>query len=158
MFSHAPEGYRCPFCALLRGAGAEGSLSAASDIVYEDQLVAAFIGSHQWPNNPGNTLIVPRDHYENIFELPDDLIGPLFGLARAVALTMKAVWRCDGVSMRQHNEPAGSQDVWHCHVHVTPRYEGDDFYTGYARARRLMPAEERAVVACALRERIVALL
>ena len=45
------------------------------------------------------------------------------------ALAMKAVFQCDGVSTRQHNEPAGYQDVWHFHVHVFPRFHGDSLYT-----------------------------
>ena len=41
---------------------------------------------------------------------------------------MKGVLSCDGVSTRQHNEPAGNQDVWHFHQHVFPRYKGDELY------------------------------
>ena len=46
-----------------------------------------------------------------------------------MALTMKVVYSCDGISTRQHNEPAGNQDVWHYHLHVTPRYKDDVFYS-----------------------------
>jgi len=41
---------------------------------------------------------------------------------------MKQAWKCDGVSTRQHNEPAGNQDVWHYHMHVFPRWDNDDLY------------------------------
>jgi hypothetical protein len=58
-----------------------------------------------------------------------------------VAMALKAVCSCDGVSTRQHNEPAGSQDVWHYHLHVTPRYEDDGFY---ATQREFMPVDQRA--------------
>jgi histidine triad (HIT) family protein len=58
-----------------------------------------------------------------------------------IALAMKAVYSCDGVSTRQHNEPAGNQDVWHYHLHVTPRYEDDQFYLTH---REFMPVNERA--------------
>ncbi len=54
---------------------------------------------------------------------------------------MKIVYACDGIATRQYNEPAGNQNVWHYHVHVTPRYQDDQFYTTQ---RSLMPAEERA--------------
>jgi histidine triad (HIT) family protein len=64
---------------------------------------------------------------------------------------MKAVWACDGVSVRQHNEPVGNQDVWHYHLHVTPRYAGDDFYANYVGRWALMPPEERARYARELR-------
>jgi histidine triad (HIT) family protein len=56
------------------------------------------------------------------------VVPELHRIARAVALTLKAVYDCDGISTRQHNEPAGGQDVWHYHVHVTPRFMDDDFY------------------------------
>jgi len=41
---------------------------------------------------------------------------------------MKSSYKCDGISMRQHNEPAGNQDIWHYHLQVFPRYEGDNLY------------------------------
>ena len=61
---------------------------------------------------------------------------------------MKAAYNCDGVSTRQHNEPAGNQDVWHYHLHVFPRYAGDNLYSTQ---RALMPIEERARYTQALR-------
>ncbi len=63
---------------------------------------------------------------------------------------MKVAYGCDGVSTRQHNEPAGNQDVWHYHMHVFPRYEGDDLYSQYNKRRRI-PPEERAHYADQLR-------
>jgi histidine triad (HIT) family protein len=62
-------------------------------------------------------------------------------VAKRLALAMKLAYGCDGVSTRQHNEPAGNQDVWHYHMHITPRYQNDHFY-GSQPAR--MPVEERA--------------
>jgi histidine triad (HIT) family protein len=67
--------------------------------------------------------------------------GYLCPVARMIALAFKEVYGCDGVSTRQHNEPAGNQDVWHYHLHVTPRYAGDQFYES---CREFMPADERA--------------
>jgi histidine triad (HIT) family protein len=107
------------------------------------------IGSHQWPQNPGNTIIVPNQHYENVYELPPGLGTPIQRLVQQVARAMKTAWNCDGVSTRQHNEPAGSQDVWHYHVHVTPRYRNDNFYGS---KRELMPPAERVQLANELRE------
>ncbi len=78
------------------------------------------------PNNPGSALVIPNDHYENIFDLPDILATPIHAAARSTATAMKVAFGCDGISLRQHNEPAGSQDVWHYHLHVIPRWHGDD--------------------------------
>ena len=57
---------------------------------------------------------------------------------------MKAAYSCDGVSIRQHNEPAGNQDVWHYHLHVFPRYAGDGLYGSQ---KELLPEKERAAYA-----------
>jgi histidine triad (HIT) family protein len=60
-----------------------------------------------------------------------------------VALAFKAVYDCDGVSTRQHNEPGGTQDVWHYHVHVFPRYTGDSLYLTQNQRRFVTPEERR---------------
>ena len=153
MHSHAPENYLCPFCLLVQGIEDKTVYSVQNDIVYRDRSVTAFIGSHQWPRNHGNTIVVPNEHFENIFDLPEHYALDLHRLARLVSLAMKDVYACDGISLRQHNEPAGYQDVWHYHVHVTPRYTGDQLYATYAE-RALMPPETRVQHARRLRERL----
>ncbi len=145
---HAPADYACPFCLLVRGVREASVLSLQSDILYHDRAVTALIGSHQWPNNHGNVLVVPNEHYENLYELPLHYAADIQRVAQMVALAQKGVYRCAGVSTRQHNEPAGNQDVWHYHLHVTPRYHNDQFYGSQ---RAFMPAEERAEHAGQLR-------
>lgn len=78
------------------------------------------------PANPGAALVIPIEHYENIYERPDILGGPIQRALRQTAIAMKSAYGSDGVSTRQHNEPAGNQDVWHFRIHVYPRYEGDE--------------------------------
>jgi histidine triad (HIT) family protein len=151
MYNHAPDDYICLFCLIVRGIENEHVCSAQTDVVYKDDAITAFISSHQWPNNPGNTIIVPNEHFENIYDLPIHYAPRIHALARALALAMKAIYSCDGVSTRQHNEPAGNQDVWHYHLHVTPRYTGDEFY---ASQRAWMPATERARHAQRLRAQL----
>ncbi len=149
MFNHAPENYPCPFCLLIQGVGHPDVLSVQSDVIYHDETVTAFVGSHQWPNNHGNIIIVPNEHFENIYDLPVHYALDIHQVAKQIALAMKAIYSCDGVSTRQHNEPAGNQDVWHYYLHVTPRYQDDGFY--FSR-RELMPVDERAMHAVRLRE------
>lgn len=151
MYNHAPDDYVCPFCLLVQGIENEHVCSRQADLVYHDDTITALIGSHQWPNNPGNTIIIPNEHFENIYDLPVHYAARIHELARALALAMKAIYACDGVSTRQHNEPAGNQDVWHYHLHVTPRYTGDGFYGSQ---RALMPADERAKHAQKLRAQL----
>jgi histidine triad (HIT) family protein len=139
MYNHAPDGYDCPFCALAGGSG--DALSSQVDIVFRDATVTAFVASHQWPKNAGAVIVIPNEHFENIYDLPAQLAGDIHRVARMVALAMKTAYQCEGISTRQHKEPAGNQDVWYYHLHITPRYADDNFYLTQ---RRLMPAEERA--------------
>jgi histidine triad (HIT) family protein len=81
-----------------------------------------------WRANKGALLVVPNAHFENVYDLPVELGTPLQVAIRDAAHALKRAFNCDGVSTRQHNEPAGYQDVWHYHVHVFPRYEGDELY------------------------------
>lgn len=151
MLSHAPADYICPFCLLVRGIGNEHVYSVRSDIVYHDEVVTAFVSSHQCLNNAGSVLVIPNRHFENLYELPVSLAADLHRVVRAVALAQKSAFACEGVSTRQHNEPAGSQDVWHYHIHVTPRYTGDELYTS---KRAFMPAEERAQLAVQIKAQL----
>jgi histidine triad (HIT) family protein len=148
MYNHAPDGYACPFCLLLNGIANEHVASVQTDIVYRDDEVTAFIGAHQWAGNLGNVIVVPNEHFENLYDLPVCYAVPVHRLVRQIALALKALYSCDGVSTRQHNEPAGNQDVWHYHVHITPRYVGDGFCTS---RRELMPAIQRGFHAERLR-------
>ncbi len=126
MHNHAPVGYDCPFCRLVLGL--DTPASSQDDIVYRNDDVLAFVPSSRWPNNPGHVIVIPTAHHENIYDLPAELATPIQRVARAVAVAFKETYACHGVSTRQHNEPAGQQDVWHYHLHVFPRYHGDDLY------------------------------
>jgi histidine triad (HIT) family protein len=148
MYNHAPKNYACPFCLVVQGVVNEHVLSRQTDVVYRDGEVLALVSSHQSPNTSGHVLVIPTAHHENLYELPLDLATRIHELARAVALAMKRTFACDGISTYQHNEPAGNQDVWHYHLHVFPRYVGDDLYNTQ---RALMPVEDRAVYAEKLR-------
>ena len=152
MYKHAPDDYICPFCLLVRGIENEHVYSNQADIVYQDDTVTALIASHQWPNNKGHVIIIPNEHFENIYHLPAKLGAKIHELARVIAMAMKAAYSCDGTSTRQHNEPAGNQDVWHYHLHVFPRYENDRLYTS---KKERIAAGKRAEYAHKLKTHIV---
>ena len=122
VYNHEPPGYRCPFCRNIN----EGESDLPLEIVHRYDRVVVKMNPKWWPNNPGAVLVVPIDHYENVFDLPVEFGTPLQEAVRDTALAMKQAFACDGVSTRQHN--AGYQDVWHHHVHVFPRFEGDKLY------------------------------
>ncbi len=127
-YSHKPADYECPFCRIVAGKEKQNQGTKQRDIVYQNKFVTAFIASKWWPNNKGHVLVVPNDHYENIYELPAAMGAEIHSIAQLMAFAMKNTYGCDGVSTRQHNEPAGNQDVWHYHLHVYPRYENDNLY------------------------------
>lgn len=144
MYNHAPEDYRCPLCAIARGEEEKGPLFSPDDVVYSDEHVYAMISAYQRPNNLGNVVVVPYEHFENIYDLPNQIASHIHALAKEIAIAMKEAWNCDGISTRQHNEPAGNQDTWHYHMHVTPRYHGDNFYMTYVEDKALLAVGERA--------------
>lgn len=123
LYSHQPDEYDCPFCKLVNGENTRRSFQ--DDVVYRDEKSMAFLASKNWPNNRYHVLVVPTEHIENLYALPDDIGAALMATTKRVALALKSTYGCSGVSTRQHNEPDGNQDVWHMHIHVYPRYKND---------------------------------
>ena len=145
----------CPFCAVVAGRDNVAPHTQQSDVVLRTAQVTAFINARWWPNNAGHVLVVPNTHVENIFELTPELAAAVHEAARRVALAFKQVYGCAGISTRQHNEPAGDQEVWHYHLHVFPRYVDDGLYT-LDHLHRYTTPEERAPYAARLREHFAA--
>ena len=106
-------------------------------------LAFARISPKWWPANPGAALVIPREHHENLYAVPPDIGHAVWDLVQQVAVAMRTAYACEGVSTRQHNEPAGDQDVWHLHVHVFPRHRDDSLYERNSEASWVGP-EERA--------------
>lgn len=149
-------GYDCPLCAIAAGKDTEPPYTRQSEVVLRNDQTTAFVNSNWWPENPGAVVVIPNRHYENIWDLPAAEAAHIHEAARAVAASFKKAYGCDGVSTRQHNEPAGNQEVWHYHLHVFPRYEGDRLYERHAE-RRLASIEERDRHAAMLREALESL-
>jgi len=147
-FSHEPNDYQCPFCLLVNGGNDE--YSTQDDIVFKNDTVTAKISPKWWVNNPGHVIVVPNQHYENIYDTPDDVAAEVYKVVKKVSVAIRSTYDCDGTSSRQHNEPAGNQDVWHLHVHVFPRYENDKLYQQHDN-KRFVSADERAPYAKKLR-------
>ena len=105
----------CIFCKI-----AQKQLPAS--FVYEDEKVVAFLDIK--PLNEGHTLVIPKAHYENIFDIPRELIAYLHGVTKQIAFAVQKATNADGISIIQQNGKAAGQDIFHLHVHVIPRYEG----------------------------------
>jgi histidine triad (HIT) family protein len=151
VYNHQPTGYRCPFCRVAAGEDLRDDFTKQADVVFRDGTLTAFVSSAWWPANPGNVLVVPNEHYENVYDIPDAVLAAIQVMGKRVALAMKAAYGCDGTSFRQHNEPGGDQEVWHYHLHVFPRYAGDQLYVRSMERRATTPAE-RAPYAEKLRQ------
>lgn len=119
------------------------------DVVAVTEHAYARISPKWWPANPGAAMVMPRGHHENLYSIPPADGHAVWDLTQQVALAMRRAYSCEGVSTRQHNEPAGNQDVWHLHVHVFPRHDEDWLYLRDRESRWESPAE-RAPYAAAL--------
>lgn len=146
--SHEPPGYDCPFCRLQQGEFDERN--HAGDVVAVTELAYARIAPKWWPGNPGAVLVIPRAHVENLYALSAPDGQAVWDLTQRVAVGIRSAYDCDGTSIRQHNEPAGNQDVWHLHVHVFPRHASDELYPRHREAR-WVDSDERAPYAEKLR-------
>lgn len=134
----------CLFCAIVAG-------TIDARVVWEDELTIGFLDSR--PVFPGHTLIVPKAHHETLPDLPDDLVVPLFGAARAVAAALPQALGGDGTFVAINN--LVSQSVPHLHVHVIPRKFKDGLrgffwprqkYADAAEADRVQQAIQAALV------------
>lgn len=155
--THAPPDYDCPFCRVVRGRFGGDLWSAEADIVHRDEHVCAFVSPGQFstaPDYPGHVLVVPVEHHENLYAMPDALLGRVAALVRRVAISFTRLG-AEGTSTRQHNGPVGNQDVWHFHEHVFPRYAHDCLYQ---QERHRPPAELRAAQAAEVRRTLAVVL
>lgn len=149
MIKHEPHDYVCPFCVFLRGK--ETDYNNNQDIVYKNDYTTAFVAPKWWKNNIGHVLVIPNEHFENIYTIPDDYLAEVYKTVKKIAIALKETYECDGTSTRQHNEPAGNQDVWHFHAHVYPRYKGDELYANHHK-QGFVDAQARLPYALKLRK------
>ncbi len=95
--------------------------------VFENEHVIAQVSLLQKPRNQGHVLVMPRKHLQNIYELSAELNAPLMSALQLLSGAVKKAFSAEGVHIRQNNESAAGQDVFHLHFHVIPRYHEDNF-------------------------------
>ena len=112
----------CIFCKIIEG-------EIPSHKVYEDENVIAFLDTN--PTSKGHTLVVPKEHVENIHEASgmDYIWDPIVKVSNAV----KDAFNPEGININQNNGEVAGQEVMHMHFHVTPRYTGDEIEIEYNR-------------------------
>ncbi len=106
----------CIFCKIIAG-------KIPGSKVYEDAHVIAFLDIN--PVHPGHTLVVPKHHSVNLFDMPADDIIHVFQAAQKVAAGIKKATNAGGVNLTMNNERAAGQVVFHSHIHLVPRFERD---------------------------------
>ncbi len=106
----------CIFCKI-----AEGEIP--SKTIYEDEKFRVILDLG--PATKGHALILPKQRYANIFEIPEKEVGEAFILAKKIAVIIKEKLNCDGFNIIQNNEKTAGQTVFHFHIHLIPRYFDD---------------------------------
>ena len=106
----------CIFCKIANG-------EIPSNTIYENEDFRVILDNG--PATKGHALVLPKKHYADLFEIPDDVLAKAVQTGKIVASMLKEKLHCDGVNLVQNNGAAAGQTVMHYHLHVIPRYEND---------------------------------
>ena len=131
----------CIFCKI-----ANGEIPSAT--LYEDEEFRVILDLG--PATKGHALVLPKAHYADLTEIPEDLAGRAAGVAKKVVTAMKAALPCDGYNVVQNNGEAAGQTVPHYHVHLIPRYKND--YAGISWKPGSLSDEDRDEILAKARE------
>ena len=112
----------CIFCIL-----ANGDIPTAT--LYEDDDFRVILDAG--PASKGHALILPKEHYANLYELDDELAAKVMVLAKKMITKLTDVLGCDGYNIVQNNGEAAGQTVFHFHLHMIPRYKNDNVGLGW---------------------------
>jgi histidine triad (HIT) family protein len=105
----------CVFCKIA-------AKEAPAHVVYEDDKVIAFMSIQ--PINVGHTLVVPKKHYENIYEIPEEEVAYLYKIVKKIAHAVNKAVNAEGIRIVQNNGEAAGQVIFHMHVHIIPMSRG----------------------------------
>jgi len=122
----------CIFCKIIKG-------DIDSVKVYEDDEVLAFLDA--FPDTEGHSLIVPKQHFENIFDIDSHILQKIVVVGQNLAIKMRQSLGAIGVHLANNNGKGAEQIVHHFHLHVIPRYE-DDGLKMYGPRDKSKPASE----------------
>ena len=112
----------CIFCRIISG-------EIPSTTIYENSKFKVIMDIA--PANKGHVLILPKEHYDNIYDIDTATAGELFELAVMTARALTSVLDSDGMNILQNNGTVAGQTVFHFHMHIIPRYEGDTVNIGW---------------------------
>ncbi|HEX7483447.1 MAG TPA: HIT family protein, partial [Candidatus Bathyarchaeia archaeon] len=120
----------CVFCQIIRN-------QLPASVVYEDEKVIAFLSNR--PVNEGHTLVLPKKHYENIYEISEDEVAYTFRVVKRVAHAVRDACDSEGIRVVQNNGWAAGQVIFHLHVHVIPMRPNEGFSHGKAYRDQTQP-------------------
>ncbi len=143
MINPNQELYHCPICLGNQGIENEHTMLLQQDLVHRNDLVSIWMNSFWIEGNEGHLIIVPNEHFENLYTLPANIGTAIFEASKQVALALKTAYKCDGITLRQNNEPAGDQHAMHYHLHVFPRYNGDSLNENILKQKRVASVADR---------------
>lgn len=106
----------CIFCKIAKG-------EIPADKVYEDKEFLAFLDII--PINPGHTLLIPKEHHKNLYDMPDGLLSNMAPLIKKLAIAVKQGVNADGINIGMNNDSVAGQVVPHAHFHIIPRFSND---------------------------------
>ncbi len=106
----------CIFCKLANGV-------IPTNSIYEDEDFKVILD--MGPATKGHALILPKEHADNLYELPDETAAKILPLAKKLALSMREKLHTDGLNVVQNNGEVAGQTVMHYHLHLIPRYQND---------------------------------
>ena len=133
----------CIFCKI-----ANGEIPSAP--VYEDSVCRVILDVN--PANKGHALIIPKEHFDNIYSIDAETAAKIFTIATEVAKAQKAELNPDGLNILQNNGEAAGQTVFHFHMHLVPRYIKDNVTMTWIPGKA--DTEELSTLSKALRKRI----
>lgn len=107
----------CIFCKLANG-------EIPTSTLYEDEDFRVILDAS--PAAKGHALILPKEHYESLYELDDEIAAKALVLAKRMITKLTGILGCDGYNIVQNNGEAAGQTVFHFHIHMIPRYKGDN--------------------------------
>ena len=108
---------KCIFCKLANGV-------LPTNSIYEDEDFNVILDAS--PATKGHALILPKEHYANMFEIDDDILAKAAKLAKKIMTHEKEILGCDGYNLVQNNGEAAGQTVFHFHMHLIPRYSDNN--------------------------------
>lgn len=115
----------CIFCQIIAG-------EIPAEKIYEDENTLAFLDIS--PNNPGHTLVLPKKHFENLFDIDENTLSQLMAVVKKISLAVKTAVQAEGINIGINNGSAAGQVVPHLHIHVIPRYANDGFVHWHGKA------------------------